>query len=153
VLDNSWRANYRQALKLKSKHNKIQLKTKRWYKKREQLFLFRKLTDISKQNTIFVEYVDAPTDCIGSRNTSGWGTDLEITIYSKSSVVSVRPSGYAQTNCIKNRWAINFAFKIIIIITAIKLWVNYFVSRNSSVSKPTGYWLGPGLNSLTFNSY
>jgi hypothetical protein len=53
------------------RHNKIQLKTKRRYKKREQLFLFRKLTDISKQNTVFVKDVDDPTDCIGSRNTSG----------------------------------------------------------------------------------
>jgi hypothetical protein len=35
-----------------------------------------------------VKDVDAPTDCIGSRNTSGSGTDLEITMYSKSSVVS-----------------------------------------------------------------
>jgi hypothetical protein len=40
-------------------------------KKIEKLFLFRKLTDISKQYTIFVKDVDAPTDCIGSRNTSG----------------------------------------------------------------------------------
>jgi hypothetical protein len=85
------------------KHNKILLKTERWYKKREQLFLFGKLTDISKQNTIFVKDVDAPTDCIGSRNTSGWRTDLEITMYSKSRVVSDRPGGYAQTNCIKNK--------------------------------------------------
>jgi hypothetical protein len=52
-------------------HNKIQLKTKRGYKKREQLLIFKKLTDISKQNTIFVKDVDAPTDCTGSRNTSG----------------------------------------------------------------------------------
>jgi hypothetical protein len=89
----------------------MQLKTKKWYKKREQIFLFKKLTDISKQNTIFVKSVDAPTYCIGSRNTSVWGTDLEIIIYSKSSVVSDRPGGYAQTNCIKNRWATNFAFK------------------------------------------
>jgi hypothetical protein len=98
-------------IKSKMKHNKMQLKTKRWYKKRGQLFLFRKLTDISKQNTIFVKDVDAPTDCTGSINTSGWGTDLEITVYSKSSVVSDRPSGYAQTICIKNRWATNFTFK------------------------------------------
>jgi hypothetical protein len=83
------------------KHNKIQLKTKRWYKKREQLYLFGKLTDTSKQNTIFVKYVDAPADCIGSRNTSGWGTDLEIKMYSKNSVVSDRPGGYAQTNLSK----------------------------------------------------
>jgi hypothetical protein len=86
------------------KDNKIQLKTKRWYKKREQLFLFRKLTDISKRNKVVVKDVDEPTDCIGNRNTSGWGTDLEIMMYSKSSVVSDRPGGYAQTNCIKNRW-------------------------------------------------
>jgi hypothetical protein len=39
-------------------------------KKGEKLFLFRKLTDFRKQNTIFVKDVDAPTDCIGSRNTS-----------------------------------------------------------------------------------
>jgi hypothetical protein len=52
------------------KHNKIQLRTKRSYKKREQLFLFRKLTDISKQNTIFVKDVDAPTDCINNNNNS-----------------------------------------------------------------------------------
>jgi hypothetical protein len=39
--------------------------------KREQLFLFKKLTDNNKQSTIFVKDVDAPTDCIGSRNTSG----------------------------------------------------------------------------------
>jgi hypothetical protein len=84
---------------------------KRWYKEREQLFLFRKLTDISKQNTIFVKDVIAPTDCTGSRNISGWGTDLEITVYSKSRVVSDRPSGYARTNSIKNRWATNFALK------------------------------------------
>jgi hypothetical protein len=32
------------------KHNKIQLKTKKRCKKREKVFLFRKLTDISKQN-------------------------------------------------------------------------------------------------------
>jgi hypothetical protein len=50
------------------KHDKIQLKTKSWCKKREPLFLFRKLTDISKQNTIFVKDVDAPTDCIGRRH-------------------------------------------------------------------------------------
>jgi hypothetical protein len=69
VLDNSWRANYRQALKLKRiKHNKKQLKTKRSYKEREQLFLFRKLPDISKPNTISIKNVNAPTDCIGSRN-------------------------------------------------------------------------------------
>jgi hypothetical protein len=83
------------------KHTKIQLKTERWYKKWEQLFLFKTLTDISKQNTIFVKDVDTSTDCIDSRNTSGWGTDLEITMYSKSRVVSDRPSGYAQTNSIK----------------------------------------------------
>jgi hypothetical protein len=63
------------------KHNKLQLETRRGYKKREQLFWFYKLTDISKQNTIFVKDVDAPTDCIGSRNICGWGTDLEITMY------------------------------------------------------------------------
>jgi hypothetical protein len=79
--------------------------------KREQLFLFKKLTDISKQNTIFVKHVDAATDCTGSRNTSGWGSDLEITMYSESRVVSDRPSGHAQTDCIKNRWATNFVFK------------------------------------------
>jgi hypothetical protein len=33
------------------KQNKIQLKAKRGYKKWEQLFWFKKLTDISKQNT------------------------------------------------------------------------------------------------------
>jgi hypothetical protein len=44
---------------------------KKGYQKREQLFLFKTLTDISKQNTIFVKDVDAPTDCIGSRSTSG----------------------------------------------------------------------------------
>jgi hypothetical protein len=38
-------------------------------------------------------------------------THLEITMYSKSSVVSDRPGGYAQTNCIKNRRTTNFAFK------------------------------------------
>jgi hypothetical protein len=38
---------------------------------REQLFLFRKPTDISKQNANFVKDVDAPTDCIGSRNIFG----------------------------------------------------------------------------------
>jgi hypothetical protein len=81
------------------------------YKKREQLCWFESLTDISKQNAIFVRDANAPTDCTGSRNTSGWGTDLEITMYSKSRVVSDRPSCYAQTNCIKNRWATNFAFK------------------------------------------
>jgi hypothetical protein len=42
---------------------------KRRFKKREQLFWFKKLTDISKQNTTFVKDVNAPTDCIGSRNT------------------------------------------------------------------------------------
>jgi hypothetical protein len=35
------------------------------------IILFKKLTDISKQNTIFVKDVDAATDCIGSRKTSG----------------------------------------------------------------------------------
>jgi hypothetical protein len=62
-------------------------------------------------NTIFIKDVYAPTDCISSRNTSGWGTDLQITVYSKSRIVSDRPSGYALTNSIKNRWATNFAFK------------------------------------------
>jgi hypothetical protein len=52
------------------KQNEIQLKTKRRYEKREQLVI-KKLTDISKQNTIFVKDADTPTDCIGSRNTSG----------------------------------------------------------------------------------
>jgi hypothetical protein len=33
------------------KHNKIQLRTKRSYKNREKLFLFRKLTDIIKHNS------------------------------------------------------------------------------------------------------
>jgi hypothetical protein len=107
--DNSWRFNYRQALKIENKIKHKQLKTKRWYKETEQLFLFRELTNISKPNTIFIKGVDAPTDCIGSRNS--WGSNLEITVYSKSRVVSDRPSGYAQTNCIKNRWATNFAFK------------------------------------------
>jgi hypothetical protein len=77
----------------------------------KRTIIFKKLTDISKQNTIFVKDVDARTDCIGSRNTSGWGTDLEITMYSKSRVDSDKPSGYGQTNSIKNRRATNFAFK------------------------------------------
>jgi hypothetical protein len=69
------------------------------------------LSNISKQNTIIVKDVDARTDCIGSRSTSGSGTDLEITMHSKSRVVSDRPNGYGQTNSIKNRWEINFSFK------------------------------------------
>jgi hypothetical protein len=81
--------------------------------KRERLFWFKRLINIRKQNTIFIKDLNAPTDCIGSRGTSGWGTDLEVTMHSKSSVVSDRPSGYAQTNCIKNRWATNFAFESI----------------------------------------
>jgi hypothetical protein len=52
------------------------------------IILLRKLTDISEPNTICIKDVDAPTDCIGSRNTSGWGTDLEITVYSESRKVS-----------------------------------------------------------------
>jgi hypothetical protein len=36
----------------------------------------------------------------------------ELTLKLRCTVkVSDRPSGYAQTNCIKNRWATNFAFK------------------------------------------
>jgi hypothetical protein len=49
----------------------MQSKTKRRYKKREKLFLLQKMTNVSKQNTIFIDDVNAPTDCIGSRNTSG----------------------------------------------------------------------------------
>jgi hypothetical protein len=47
----------------------MQLKRRR-YKKREKLFLLKKLTNISKQNTIFIKDINAPTGCIGSRNTS-----------------------------------------------------------------------------------
>jgi hypothetical protein len=72
-------------------------------KEKEQLFLLIKLPNISKPNTVFIKDVDASTDCKGSRNTSGCGTDLEITVYSKSRIVSDRPSGHAQTNCNKNR--------------------------------------------------
>jgi hypothetical protein len=31
-----------------------------------------------KQNTIFVKYVNVPTDCVGSRNTSCRGTGLKV---------------------------------------------------------------------------
>jgi hypothetical protein len=78
---------------------------------REQLFLLRKLTNISKPNTIFIKDVDTPTDCIGSRKISGRGNDLEITVYSKNRIVSDRPSVYAQTKSIKNRLETNFSFK------------------------------------------
>jgi hypothetical protein len=37
-----------------------------------------------KQNAIFVKYVNVPTDCIGSRNTSGRGTGLKVTMNRKS---------------------------------------------------------------------
>jgi hypothetical protein len=48
-------------------------KKKKQYEKSKdkKIFLFRMLTDISKPNTICIKDVDAPTDCIGSRNTSG----------------------------------------------------------------------------------
>jgi hypothetical protein len=87
---------------------------KRWYKKGEQLFLFKKLTGISRQNIIFVKDVDAPTDCIGSRNTSVWETDLEFTMYSKSRVISDRPSGYAQINISKTDEQLIFPLKTLI---------------------------------------
>jgi hypothetical protein len=36
-------------------HNKIQLKTTRRYKKREEILLLKMLTDVSKKNTIFIK--------------------------------------------------------------------------------------------------
>jgi hypothetical protein len=39
------------------------------------------------------------------------GLTLKLRCTVKSSVVSDRPGEYAQTNCIKDRWATNFAFK------------------------------------------
>jgi hypothetical protein len=51
----------------KIKFNKKQLQTKRWYKEREQLFL-RKLTDISKPNTICIKDVYAPNNNNNNNN-------------------------------------------------------------------------------------
>jgi hypothetical protein len=52
------------------KHNKTQLTTKNVIQGKRTI-IFIKITDISKPNTICIKDVDAPTDCIGSRNTSG----------------------------------------------------------------------------------
>jgi hypothetical protein len=37
---------------------------------------------------MFVKNASAPTDCIDSRNTAGWETDLEVTMHEKRRVVS-----------------------------------------------------------------
>jgi hydroxyethylthiazole kinase-like sugar kinase family protein len=36
-----------------------------------------------KKNAVFVKYVDVPTDCVGSRNTSCRGTGLKVTMNRK----------------------------------------------------------------------
>lgn len=63
------------------------------------------------QNQNFIQVFSAPTDCIGSRNTSGQVTDPEVTIHDKNTAVSNRPSGHAQTNSAQKRWEPNFSFK------------------------------------------
>jgi ribosome recycling factor len=37
---------------------------------KDKHFLVKKLTDISEQNTTSVRNINAPADCVGSRNTS-----------------------------------------------------------------------------------
>jgi hypothetical protein len=49
------------------------------------------LTNMHNQNAIFVKYVNVPTDCIGSRNTSCRGTGLKVTMSRKSGEVPDGP--------------------------------------------------------------
>jgi hypothetical protein len=44
-----------------------------------------------KQNAVFVKYVNVPTDCVGSKNTSCRGTDLKVTMNRKSTEVPDGP--------------------------------------------------------------
>jgi hypothetical protein len=60
------------------------------------LYLFKNPTDISNQNIIFAKDVDAPTDCIGTRNSSVRWTGLEIAFFNKGRVAPDRPTGYAE---------------------------------------------------------
>jgi hypothetical protein len=56
------------------------------------------LTNVPKENAIFVKYVNIPTDCIGSRNTSCRGTGLKVTKSRKSIEVPDGPSRNSQAN-------------------------------------------------------
>jgi hypothetical protein len=56
----------------------------RKYKTKNKKITTNNLTNMHKQTAIFVKYVDVPTDCIGSRNTSSRGTGLKVTKNRKS---------------------------------------------------------------------
>jgi hypothetical protein len=59
---------------------------------------------------VFIEDVSVLSNCVGSRNPSGLGNVIEVTMHSKSRVVFGSPTGYAQSK----------RFVIIIIIMIIK---------------------------------
>jgi hypothetical protein len=71
VLDNSWRANYSQALKLETKWNTIRNNYK-WKGdiRKENNYLLRKLSDISEPNTICIKDVDNNNK--GIETTENW---------------------------------------------------------------------------------
>jgi hypothetical protein len=71
------------------------------------------LTNVRKQNAVFVKYVNVPTDCIGSRNTSCRGAGLKVTMNRKSREVPDGPRGNVQTNRIEYGRASNVTFKSI----------------------------------------
>jgi hypothetical protein len=53
----------------------------------------KNLTNVHKQNTIFVKCVSVPADCVGSRHTSCRGTGLKVTKSRKSREVPDGPEG------------------------------------------------------------
>jgi hypothetical protein len=67
-------------------------------KKQNQKITSKDLTNMHKQNAIFVKYVNVPTDCIGRRNISYRGTGLKFTMNRKSIEVPDGPRGNAQAN-------------------------------------------------------
>jgi hypothetical protein len=58
----------------------------------------KELTNVHKQNVVFVKYVYVPTDCIGITNTSCRGTDLKVAMNIKSREVPDGPTGNVQSN-------------------------------------------------------
>jgi hypothetical protein len=49
------------------------------------------VTNVRKQNTVFVKYVSVPTDCVGSRNASCGGAGLKVAMNRKSREVPDGP--------------------------------------------------------------
>jgi hypothetical protein len=78
---------------------------------KKEKFSFRKLPNNSRQNAIVNEDISVHTECISSRKTRDWETDLEVTMRSKSIAVWAGLSWYAEANSIQNRQVIILPLK------------------------------------------